>query len=98
MSPTYAYVINEEGEYVSSDLYCYIKDPEVSHKLSNYALLLERETAPQGISFVDNIYGTINETNADQYLLDNISLNVDGRKKLAERFVYALEYYDEKEE
>lgn len=83
MSPTYAYAINEEGEYVSSDLYCYIKDPEVSHKLSNYALLLERETAPQGISFVDNIYGTINETNADQYLLDNISLNVDGRKKIS---------------
>jgi len=98
MSPTYAYALNEEGEYISSDLYCYIKDPEVSHKLSNYALLMERATAPQGVSFVDNIYGTINETNADQYLLDHISLNVEGRKKIAERFVYALEYYDEKEE
>lgn len=98
MSPTYAYALNPDGDYVSSDLYCYINDPEVSHKLSNYALLMERATAPQGVSFVDNIYGTINETNADQYLLDHISLNVEGRKKLAERFVYALEYYDEKEE
>ncbi len=94
MSPTYAYAINPDGDYVSSDLYCYINDSEISHKLSDYALLIERATAPQGVSFVDNIYGTINENNADQYLLDNISLNVEGRKKLAERFVYALEYYD----
>ena len=50
----------------------------------------------QGVSFVDNFYGTINETNADLYLLDHINLNVEGRKKLAEHFVYALQYYDEK--
>lgn len=90
MSPTYAYAINAEGDYVSSDLYYYLDN----YKLSLYALMLERSAADQGITFVDNIYGTINETNADQYLLDHISLNVEGRKKLAERFVYALTYYD----
>ncbi len=94
MSPTYAYAINPDGDYVSSDIYCYLED----YKLSLYALMIERTTSMQGVSFVDNIYGTINENNADQYLLDHISLNVEGRKKLAERFVYALEYYDEKEE
>lgn len=94
MSPTYAYAVNPDGDYVSSDLYCYLND----YKLSTYALLLADSAAAQGVSFVDNIYGTINENNADQYLLDHISLNVEGRKKLAERFVYALEYYDEKEE
>ncbi len=90
MSPTYAYAINPDGDYVSSDIYCYLED----YKLSTYALMIERSTSIQGVSFVDNIYGTINENNADQYLLDHISLNVEGRKKLAKRFVYALEYYD----
>lgn len=93
MSPTYAYALNKDGDYVSSDMYCYIEN----YKLSTYALMVERSTSIQGVTFVDNIYGTINENNADQYLLDHINLNVEGRKKLAKRFVYALEYYDEKE-
>lgn len=94
MSPTYAYAINSNGEYVSSDLYCYLED----YKLSKYALSMEYFTTTHGVTFVDNIYGTINETNADQYLLDNINLNVSGREKLANRFVYALTYFDEKKE
>ncbi len=94
MSPTYAYAINPDGEYISSDLYCYLED----FKLSKYALFIEYFTTTHGVTFVDNIYGTVNETNADQYLLDHINLNVDGRKKLANRFVYALTYFDEKKE
>lgn len=94
MSPTYAYALNQDGDYVSSDLYCYLED----YKLSTYALMIERSTSVRGVSFVDNIYGTVNENNADQYLLDHINLNVKGRQKLAERFVYALNYYNEKEE
>lgn len=93
MSPTYAYAIDEDGDYVSSDIYLYDEYP-----LSTYALMIERTTTTHGVTFVDNIYGTVNEINADSYLLDNINLNVDGRTKLAERFVYALQYYDEKEE
>ncbi len=91
MSPTYAYALTPEGEYISSDLYNYVEN----YKLSDYALTIERFTTIHGVSFVDNIYGTVNEINADQYLLDHINLNVDGRKKLANRFVYALTYYDE---
>lgn len=94
MSPTYAYAINKDGDYVSSDLYFYLEN----YKLSQYALLMGHSATVRGVSFVDNFYGTINETNADTYLLDNINLNVAGRQKLAERFVHALEYYDEKEE
>ena len=92
MSPTYAYALNPDGDYVSSDLYTYIK----GCKLSDYALDMANVAMIQGVSFVDNIYGTVNENNADQYLLDHINLNVAGRQKLAERFVYALQYYDEK--
>ena len=47
-----------------------------------------------GISYVDNFYGTVNVNNASDYLIDNLHLNMDGRQKVAERFVYALQYYD----
>jgi len=90
MSPTYAYAINEDGEYVSSDLYLYSE-----HPLSRYAMMLEQAAAYYVVSFVDNFYGTINELNADEYLEDHLHMNLAGRKKVAERFVNALEYYDE---
>ena len=45
------------------------------------------------VTFVDNLYGTINEDNAEDYLTDHLHLNQEGRKKVAERFVYALNYF-----
>ena len=93
MSPTYAYAINEEGEYVSSDQYIY-NDQDV---LSTYVIKQFGYSYDRGVTFIDNIYGTITEDNAQEYLTDNLHLNVEGRKKVAERFVYALTYYDEKE-
>ena len=90
MSPTYGYAINEDGEYVSSDLYLYSE-----HPLSRYAMMLEQAAAYYVVSFVDNFYGTINELNAEEYLEDHLHMNLAGRKKVAERFVNALEYYDE---
>ena len=93
MSPTYAYAINEDGEYEDSELYSYYTDAEPMH-LSHYSQLVGNITSLHGVTFVDNLYGTVNALNADSYLLDNINLNVKGREKLAERFVYALEYYD----
>lgn len=89
MSPTYAYAIDEDGLYSSSELVKYDE-----YTLSYYASVLGQTAVSYGISYVDNLYGTVNETNADQYLLDYINLNVNGRQKLAERFVYALEYYN----
>mgnify|MGYP003296001730 CR=1 FL=1 len=53
-------------------------------------------------NFEENDYGFndfedaySNELNADEYLDDHLHMNLAGRKKVAERFVYALEYYDE---
>ncbi len=90
MSPTYAFAVDENGDYVSSDLYLYSE-----HPLSLYSQLLEQGAASHVVSFVDNFYGTVNELNAEEYLTDNVHLNSAGRRKVAERFVYALEYYDE---
>ena len=57
-------------------------------------MLLADSSYFHGVSFLDNIYGTVNEDNADKYLKDHLHLNLKGRKQVAERFIYALEYFD----
>ena len=89
MSPTYAFAINEEGEYVSSDIQRYGQDV-----LSTYVIRQYASCATQSVSFVDNLYGTITEDNAEEYLIDNLHLNVEGRRRVSERFEYALNYYN----
>lgn len=90
LSPTYAFGLDEEGNYVSSDLQRYGQDV-----LSTYVIKQGYYCNISGITFVDNLYGTIHEDNAREYLSDHIHLNVEGRKKVAERFVYALNYFDD---
>lgn len=89
MSPTYAYAVDADGNYVDSDIHIYDEYP-----LSTYSQMLDRCAANLGVSYVDNFYGTVNVNNASDYLIDNLHLNMEGRQKLAERFVYALQYYD----
>ena len=89
MSPTYAFAINEEGEYVSSDQYRYGQDVLSTYVIKQFGYAYDRS-----VTFVDNLYGTIHEDNATQYLTDHLHLNVEGRKLVAERFVYALNYFD----
>lgn len=89
MSPTYAYYVEENGEYISSDIH-----KSDGYSLSTYAGNLERIAYTHTVSYLDNIYGTVNEDNAADYLEDHLHLNAAGRRKLAERFVYALEYFD----
>mgnify|MGYP003514170118 CR=1 FL=1 len=81
MSPTYAYAINEDGEYESSDI---IKVEGES--LSAYAITQLNLCQVVEITFIDNIYGTVNCDNADMYLTDNVHLNLEGRKAVAQRF------------
>ncbi len=90
LSPTYAYAINEKGEYVSSDMYTYGWDV-----LSTYSIKQYWSCVSRGVTFVDNLYGTITEDNAKDYLTDNIHLNVEGRKLVAQRFMDALQHFDE---
>lgn len=93
LSPAYAFAdqIDENGEYISSDIYLY-----ADHPLSYYAYREALVCAERSISFVDNIYNTFNEDNAKSYLTDNLHLNEAGRRKIAERFNTALFYYGSK--
>lgn len=90
MSPTYAYAVDEDGNYVSSDQYRY-GNQDV---LSTYVIKEYESCYRQYVTFVDNLYGTVTEDNASDYLTDNIHLNLEGRKKVAERFIYYLNYYN----
>lgn len=88
MSPTYAYGLDENGQYQSSDLIDYGMGP-----LSTYAILESNACYENSVSFIDNIYASVNEDNADEYLEDNIHLNEKGRQLLARRFVECLNLY-----
>lgn len=92
MSPTYAYAVDESGEYVSSDMYTY-NNQDV---LSTYMILQSTSASARRVSFIDHLYGTITEDNAKDYLVDNLHLNVRGRELVAERFLNALTYFDTK--
>lgn len=92
MSPAYAYAVDLEGNYVSSDMYTYGQ-----HVFSTYVIKQYTSASSRGVSFVDNLYGTITEDNAKEYLTDNIHLNQKGRELMAKRFLYALHYYDKTE-
>ncbi|MCM1045114.1 MAG: SGNH/GDSL hydrolase family protein [Candidatus Gastranaerophilales bacterium] len=88
LSPTYAYAVTEDGEYVSSDMYTYGQDV-----LSTYSILECASAFECGVTYVDNLYGSVTEDNADEYLTDHLHLNVAGRNLVADRFVNALNYY-----
>lgn len=81
MSPTYAYALDENGDYVSSDI---VKVE--GQTLSNYAITQLNLCQVAEVTFIDNIYGTVHADNADEYLVDNVHLNVEGRKAVAMRF------------
>ncbi len=91
MSPTYAFALDDNGEYISSDMKRYGQDV-----LSTYAILQYASCVSRSVTFVDNIYNTFNEDNAKKYLSDHIHLNLKGRQKVAERFIYALNYYNQR--
>ena len=90
MSPTYAFSdqLDENGDYISSDIYIYNEKPLSVYAITEYMKCYER-----GITFIDNIYGTITEDNAKDYLIDNLHLNQEGRKKVVDRLVHAITYF-----
>ena len=81
--------VDENGDYVSSDMYIY----NGRDVLSTYVIKECYSANIHSVSFMDNLYGSITEDNADEYLVDNLHLNVKGRKLIAKRFEYFLNYY-----
>lgn len=90
MSPTYAYVLDKDGNYTSSFVTDILEEP-----LSNYIGLQSQTCMEHHVSFVDNFYGSVYEEIADQYLEDNILLNEKGHELVADRFLYALNRFND---
>lgn len=94
MGPCYAYAIDDDGEYISSDIKRYTGEFGQQDVLSTYSIKQYGSCSSRSVTFIDHLYGTITEDNASDYLIDNLHLNKDGREKVAERFVTALKYFD----
>lgn len=86
MSPTYAFGVEEDGSYISSDIKVY-----GDYKLSAYVIEQSFTTESLEVSFVDCFYGGIHEDIASDYLIDNIHLNAAGRALVAKRMEEALQ-------
>ncbi len=86
LSPTYAFAVDEDGNYQSSDILYY------DSRLSDYSNMEAQKAYYYQVSFVDNLYGTVHEDIAKDYLLDNWILNKKGRELVADRFLEALNY------
>lgn len=93
MSPTYAFAIDENGDYVSSDMYTYGKQDV----LSTYVIKEYGSCSARGVTFIDHLYGTVTEDNAKECLTDNLHLNLTGRNLVAKRFLSALNFYNKQE-
>lgn len=88
MSPTYCFGVGSQGELISSDIHSYGNE-----FLSTFSIKLSEAAYQQSVSFVDNLYGTIHEDIAPDYLIDHLHLNEEGRKLVAKRLADAINKY-----
>lgn len=80
MSPTYAQAIDENGNYLNGTI------TDMGNGTLNHYMIKESDVAMDcSVSFIDNYYGTINEDNYSEYMVDYMRYNEKGREKLAER-------------
>ena len=80
MSPTYAQYMDEEGNLYNGTT------KDLGNGTLNHYLVKQVDAAMDcGVSIIDNYYGTINEDNFEEYMVDHMHYNEKGRDKLADR-------------
>ncbi len=80
MSHTYAQSIDADGNYQNGGM------ADLGNGALPHYLIKEIDVAIScGVSIIDNYYGTINEDNYLDYMIDNIHLNDAGREAMADR-------------
>lgn len=85
MSHTFCFNVNEEGQFQNGDR------TDLGHGTLSHYLQKELDvTGDCSVSFIDNFYGTINEDNYLDYMVDYIHFNDEGRKVLADRFIKCI--------
>ncbi|MCM1086711.1 MAG: SGNH/GDSL hydrolase family protein [Muribaculaceae bacterium] len=85
MSHTFCCSINDEGNYQNGD-----RADLGNGTLSHYLRKALDVTGDCGVSLIDNFYGSVNEDNYLDYMVDYIHFNEAGQELLAERFVECI--------
>ena len=85
MSHTFCHNVNEEGNFENGD-----RVDLGNGTLSHYLQKELDTTSELGVSFIVNLYGSINEDNYLEYMTDYIHFNDAGRELLATRFAECI--------
>ncbi len=85
MSLTFCYAYDSEGTLKNGDRVDF-----GNGKLTTYLQHMIDTCGDCGVSFVDNYYGTIDEGNSSEYLLDNIHVNQACNEHIAKHFAEAI--------
>lgn len=85
MSFTFCYAYDSDGVLKNGDRVDF-----GNGKLTTYLQHMIDTCGETGVSFVDNYYGTIDEGNSAEYLLDNIHVNKDANKLIAAHFAEVI--------
>jgi hypothetical protein len=80
MSHTYAQYLDENGQLHNGTT------TDLGNGTVVHYLIMEYDVAVgSGVTFIDNYFGTINEDNYSEYMVDHMRCNEAGRRLLAER-------------
>lgn len=90
MSFTMCYAYDSTGALVSGDRYDF-----GNGKLTTYLQFMIDNSGANGVSFVDNYYGTVHEDNSSGWLIDNYHVNAECNAYIADHFVSVI--YPDKE-
>ncbi len=85
MSFPMCYAYDSSGSLVSGDRYDF-----GNGKLTTYLQFMIDISGATGVSFVDNYYGTIDEDNSSEWLLDNVHVNAECNTYMAKHFVRVI--------
>ncbi|RKM54493.1 SGNH/GDSL hydrolase family protein [Butyrivibrio sp. X503] len=85
MSFPMCYAYNSSGELVSGDRVDF-----GNGKLTTYLQFMIDVSGDTGVSFIDNYYGTIDEDNSSEWLLDNVHVNAACNEHMAQHFINVI--------
>ncbi len=85
MSFTFCYAYDSDGTLKNGDMVDF-----GNGKLTTYLQHMIDACGDTGVSFIDNYYGTIDEGNSSEYLLDNIHVNQACNEHIASHFAEVI--------
>ena len=85
MSFPMCYAYDDAGQLVNGDMYDF-----GNGRLTTYYQFMMDVSGATGVTFIDNYYGTIDDDNSSEWLLDNIRVNAACNEHMAQHFVNVI--------